>query len=89
MQRRDVGLAAIACCADLVAADARFNLRILQVEKESASEERFFQLIEDYDRVSIECVHAVDVFDANGDTNALAQSLTELARELEAFIAGS
>ena len=50
IQERNISLKTIAVCADVVAADARFNLWVGTVAKEQVSVERMMDLVEFYER---------------------------------------
>lgn len=88
MQRGDIGLKAIACCADAIAADARFNIRMAEVEKKSATHERLMDIIEEYERLATECQRNVADFEAQGGVDMLRQSLRVFAKGLEASLEG-
>ena len=89
MQRPDVRLETVACCADVVAADARFNLRVATVEKQGAPVERLVDLVDAYDRLIDACLRGVATFDADGDAVALEHSLRALAKSLDAASAAA
>ena len=86
MQQRNVNLAMMAACADVVAADARFNLRVCTVEKGNASHERFVDLLDAYDRLTEQCLRSVATFHAQADHVALIRSLESVTSELQACI---
>ena len=82
MQWGDIGLGTIACCADAIAADARFNIRMVEVKNKSAPDERLLDLIEDYERLSAECQRNVAGFEMRGDVDLLQRSVRDLTKGL-------
>ena len=89
MQMQGVGLKTVAVCADAIAADARFNLWVGLVAKESATSDRMVNLIESYDLATQECLNCVAAFNALGDVDALERSLCEVISRLKREIAAA
>jgi hypothetical protein len=75
------GLDTVALAAEVIAADARFNLWVAHTGKQQLNEDEMIELIEFYDGLVEQCRSAVAAFFANGNAANLNEFLaTALAK---------
>jgi len=87
LQSKHIGVGAIPNVAAAIAADARFNIWILEHAKKQASEGQMIELLDRYEKLHSRCSTIVknfrehhNVSEMMADVDALTKELTEAAK---------
>jgi hypothetical protein len=83
MQSNRIGLTVLEAAAEIVAANARFNMWVLrEVKSVNTSEDRWMQLLDFLDGIHARCESANRQLQDGGTNELLAASLSNVAAEL-------
>jgi hypothetical protein len=86
LQSKRIGLNNAEAAAEVIAADARFNLWVVQhMKKEGVGKERWTRLLDSLQEVHDQCEAAVDAFIAGGTSENLQAALVNIRRRLDAL----
>lgn len=75
-------LTTVALAADVIAADARFNLWVALEAKRILSSTDVLDRIEGYEEFTMRCCKEVEVFLSGGDAQSLENAMTEIFEAL-------
>jgi len=86
LQSKRIGLNNAEAAAEVIAADARFNLWVVQhMKKQGASDERRTQLLDSLQDLHDQCEAAVHAFIDGGTNENLQTALVNIRRRLDAL----